>query len=99
MKKIAVLVKDNEVANYPADILVDGEVRKSFNLEFELNALGVNMLFGKSLPSNLIKKLRDSGIIFVKVNSLEDIEGLDFDIDFPDEFKNKRGWKCGKKGF
>jgi len=72
MKKIAVLVKDNEVANYPADILVDGEVRKSFNLEFELNALGVDMLFGKSLPSNLIKKLRDSGIIFVKVNSLED---------------------------
>jgi len=47
----------------------------------------------------IIKKLRDKGITFLKVNSLDDIEGLNLDIIMPKEFKNKRGWKCGKKGF
>ncbi|NPA87977.1 MAG: hypothetical protein GXO01_04645 [Epsilonproteobacteria bacterium] len=97
--KTAILVKNNDVASYPADILIDGEVKKSYNLEFELNALGVNMLIAKNLPSEIIKKLRDSGIIFFKINSLDELEGLDLDISFPKEFKNKRGWKCAKKGF
>jgi len=97
--KSAVLIKDNEVASYPADILVDGEIKKSYNLEFELNALGVDMVIAKDMPSSLIKKLRDSGIIFLKVNSLDELEGLDLNIKFPEEFKNKRGWKCAKKGF
>jgi len=97
--KTALLIKDNEIASYPADILVDGEIKKSYNLEFELNALGVNMLIAKDLPSKMIKKLRDSGIIFLKVNSLDELEGLDLNINFPSEFKNKRGWKCATKGF
>jgi hypothetical protein len=57
------------------------------------------MLIGRYLPSKMIKKLRDSGIIFLKVNSLDELEGLDLNISFPNEFKNKRGWKCAKKGF
>jgi len=97
--KTAILIKDNELSSYPADILVDGEIRKSYNLEFELNALGVKMLIAKDLPSGIIKKLRDSGIIFLKINSLDELEGLDLDINYPKEFKNKRGWKCAKKGF
>ena len=98
--KTAILIKNNELAGYPADLLIDGEIKKSYNLEFELNILGVKMLIGKSLPSTLIKKLRDSGIIFVKVSSFEELEGLNLEgVEFLKEFKNKRGWKCAKKGF
>lgn len=97
--KTIVLVKDGELADYPADILVNGEVRKSYNLEFECEKLGIKMVIGCSMPSDVIKKLRDNGIIFMKINSLEELEDLDLDITFPDEFKNRRGWKCGKKGF
>ncbi|GAB6074187.1 hypothetical protein [Nautilia lithotrophica] len=97
--KTILLVKNGELADYPADILVDGEVRKSYNLEFECEKTGAQMVIGKSMPSILIKKLRDNGIIFVKLNSLKDLEDLDIDVKLPDEFRNKRGWKCGKKGF
>ncbi len=97
--KMILLVKDNELADYPADILVDGEIRKSYNLEFECINLGAKILIGKSLPSDLIKKLRDNGIIFMKINSLEELDGLDMEMEFPKEFKNRRGCKCGKKGF
>jgi hypothetical protein len=99
MKKTALLVKNGELADYPADLLIDGEIRKSYNLEFECEQLQIETLIGKSLPSVFIKKLRDKGVVFVKLNSLYEAELLDFDIKLPDEFKNKRGWKCGKKGF
>ena len=36
--KVAVLIKNNEISSYPADLLIDGEVIKSFNIEFELEA-------------------------------------------------------------
>ena len=97
--KIIVLVKDNELGEYPCDILVDGEVRKSHNLEFECEVLNATHIIGKSLPSVLIKKLRDKGVIFIKLNSIEEIDELDLDVKFPPEFSNKRGWKCGRKGF
>jgi len=97
--KTALIVKNNELSDYPGDLLIDGKIYKSYNLEFELSQKNVNILIGKSLSSNLIKKLRDLGITFLKVNSLEELEGLDLDIQFPKEFSNKRGWKCGKKGF
>jgi len=97
--KALILVKDGKLADYPADILVDGEVKKSYNLEFECEKLGVDTLIAKSLPSALIKKLRDNGIIFLRLNSLEELEGIDVSINLPEEFKNKRGWKCAKKGF
>ena len=96
---IAVLVKNNELSGYPADLLINGKVIKSYNLEFECEVNKINMLIGKSLPSGLIKKLRDKGMTFLKVNSLDEIEGLNLDIILPTEFKNKRGWKCGRKGF
>jgi len=97
--KTILLVKNGELADYPADILVDGEVRKSYNLEFECEKTGAEMVIGKSMPSSLIKKLRDKDIIFLKLNSIEEIEELDLNVTFPEEFSNKRGWKCGKKGF
>jgi len=97
--KIAVVVKDNNLSDYPGDLLIDGEVYKSYNLEFELTQKNVKILIAKSLSSNLIKKLRDLGITFLKVNSFDELDGLNLDIKFPQEFKNKRGWKCGKKGF
>ena len=96
---IAVLVKNSKLSDYPADLLIDGEVIKSYNIEFELETKGVNLLIGKSLPSSLIKLLRDKGIIFLKVKSLEELKGLNLDIILPKDFKNKRGWKCAKKGF
>jgi len=96
---IAVLVKNNELSDYPADLLIDGEIIKSYNIEFELESKKVNLLIGKSLPSFLIKSLRDKGIIFLKVNSIKELEGLNLDIILPKDFKNKRGWKCAKKGF
>jgi hypothetical protein len=79
--------------------MVGSEVRKSYNLEFECKTLGIKTVIGRSLPSDLIKKLRDNGIIFMKINSLSDLDGLDMEIKFPEEFKNRRGWKCAKKGF
>jgi len=97
--KTIVLVKDNKLGEYPCDILVDGEVRKSHNLEFECKMLNATYIIGKSLPSILIQKLRDKGIIFIKLNSIDEIDELDLDVKFPSEFSNKRGWKCGKKGF
>ena len=95
----AVMIKDGNLSGYPSDLLIGGEIIKSYNLEFELLAKNVKILIGKHLESILIKKLRDKGITFLKVNSLEEIESLNYDIKFPPEFKNKRGWKCGKKGF
>jgi len=97
--KIAVVVKDNNLSDYPGDLLIDEEVYKSYNLEFELTQKNVKILIAKSLSSNLIKKLRDLGITFLKVNSFSELDGLDLEIKMPLEFKNKRGWKCGKKGF
>ena len=95
----AVMIKDGKLSGYPSDLLINGEIIKSYNLEFELLAKNVKILIGKHLESILIKKLRDKGITFLKINSLEEIESLNYDIEFPPEFKNKRGWKCGKKGF
>ena len=96
---IAVIVKDNEVSEYPGDLLINGKIIKSYNLEFECEVNKITMLIGKGLSSQLIKKLRDKGITFLKVNSLDEINDLDLDIILPLEFSNKRGWKCGKKGF
>ena len=98
-KKIAIIVKNEEVSEYPADLLIDGKIVKSRNLEFECEINKVNLIIAKALPSPLIKKLRDKGVTFLKVNSLKELEGLNLDIIMPKEFKNKRGWKCGKKGF
>ena len=95
----AVMIKEGKLSGYPSDLLIEGEIIKSYNLEFELLTKNVNIIIGKHLNSILIKKLRDKGITFLKVNSLEEIENLNYDIRFPSEFKNKRGWKCGKKGF
>jgi hypothetical protein len=97
--KTALLVKDNELCGYPGDLLIDGEIRKSYNLEFECEMLKIEKLIAKSLPSSLIKKLRDKGVVFIKLKSIDEVKELDLDIKFVDEFKNKRGWKCGKKGF
>ena len=96
---IAVLVKNNELSDYPADLLINGEIIRSYNIKFELEVKKVKLLIGKSLSSSLIKSLRDKGIIFLKVNSLEELKDLNLDIILPKDFKNKRGWKCGKKGF
>ena len=98
--KIAMIVKDNELSDYPGDLYVDGEVRKSLNLEFEMQMIKPDYLVAKSLPAPLIKKLRDLGVVFVKLNSIDELEELNLvDAKFLAEFKNKRGWKCGKKGF
>ena len=99
MRKIAIIVKNNKVSEYPGDLLIDGKIINSYNLEFECEMNNITLLIGKSLPSQLIKKLRDKGVTFLKVNSLKEIEDLNLDIILPTEFKNKRGWKCGKKGF
>jgi hypothetical protein len=97
--KTALLVKDNELCDYPGDLLVDGEVRKSYNLEFECEMLKIEKLIAKSLPSSLIKKLRDKGVVFIKFKSIDEVKDLNLDIQFTPEFKNNRGWKCGKKEF
>jgi len=93
-KMIAMLVKNNKLSGYPADLLIDGKIVKSYNIEFELEAKKVNLLIGKSLPSPLIKSLRDKGITFLKVNSLEELRGLDLDIKFPKDLRFNRGAGC-----
>ena len=79
--KVAILVKDNEISDYPADIFIDGELKKSFNLEFEMQMLKPNYLVARSLPSELIKKLRDLGIIFVKLDSIKELEELNSTLE------------------
>ena len=41
-----------------------------------MQMLKPNYLVAKSLPSELIKKLRDLGIIFVKLDSIKELEEL-----------------------
>ena len=94
---VAILVKNNELSEYPADLLINGEVIKSYNLEFELEAKKVNLLIGKSLLSPLIKSLRDKGITFLKVNSLEELSGLDLYIKLPKDLRFNRGAGCQSK--
>jgi hypothetical protein len=48
------------------------------------------------MPSGLIKKLRDKGVMFLKINSLNELDGFDYDIIVPKEFNIKRGWGCAK---
>ncbi len=95
--RYAVLIKDGEVSDYPADLLIDNEIISGFNLEFELEVKKVDLLIGKSLPSFLIKKLRDKGITFFKVNNFNELEGLNLDIKLPKEIKIKRGNGCQTK--
>jgi hypothetical protein len=97
LMKIAILIKNNEISSYPADLLIDGEVIKSYNIEFELEINKINILIGKSLPSALIKRLREKGIIFLKVNSFNELEGIDLGVDFMKESKIKRGLGCRSK--
>jgi hypothetical protein len=95
--KAAVLVKNGEISSYPADLLIDGEVNKSYNIEFELEMNKIDILIGKSLPSALIKRLREKGITFLKVNSFDELEGIDLGVNFMKESKIKRGLGCGSK--
>ncbi|WP_456479455.1 hypothetical protein [Nautilia sp.] len=90
----AILVKNGELCGYPGDLLINGEVIKSYNLEFECKVNNIKLLIGKYLPGELIKALRESGVMFLKIKSLEELEGLDMDISFPEEFNKKRGWGC-----
>ena len=98
-KKTAILINNNELSGYPADLLIEGRVVKSYNLAFECEMKGIELIIGKSIPSKVIKELRDKGVMFLKINSLDELDGLDCDIIIPKEFKNRRGWKCAKKGF
>jgi len=93
--KVAILIKDKEISEYPADLLIDGKVLPSFNLEFEVEVNNIDLLIGKSLPSSLIKKLRAKGVTFFKVNSIEEIDGLCLNVKLPSDIKIKRGAGCG----
>ena len=92
--KVAVLIKNNEISSYPADLLVDGEVIENCNIEFELEANKIDILIGKSIPSALIKRLREKGIIFLKANSFDELKDIDIDVNFVKESKIKRGIGC-----
>ncbi|NPA10787.1 MAG: hypothetical protein GXO62_00915 [Epsilonproteobacteria bacterium] len=91
--KTAVMVKNNALSAYPCDLLIEGEVLKSYNLAFELKAKGVNIIIGLGLSAELIKKLRDEGITFLKIKNLDELDGVDLDVEFVKE-KLKRGAGC-----
>jgi hypothetical protein len=94
--KAAFLIKDNCISHYPADLLIDNKIVKSYNLLFELKNFNVKVLIGKSLPSELIKELRDNGILFLKANDFDEVDGLDFEFNINKE-KIKRGAGCQSK--
>jgi hypothetical protein len=94
--KIAIAIKNNKLSSYPADLLIDGEIIKSYNLIFELTSKKVNFLIAKSLPSQLIKELREVNITFLKVNSLDELEDLEL-IPLSSYEKIKRGAGCQSK--
>ena len=94
--KIAVLIKNNKISSYPADLLIDGKVIRG-NIELELEAHKIDILVGNSIPSALIKRLREKGIIFLKANSFDELKDIDIDVNFMKESKIKRGIGCGIK--
>ena len=51
---IAVFVKNGEVSEYPADLLINGTIVKSYNLKFECEMNNINLLIGKALSSELL---------------------------------------------
>jgi hypothetical protein len=93
--KTALFFKNGELAGYPSDLLIDGQLVKSYNLLFECEVNNINLLVGKSLSSELIKALKDKGVTFLKIKSLDELEGLDLNVALPDS-KRKRGWGCSK---
>ncbi len=92
----AYIVKNNQLSDYPGDLMIDGEIIKSFNLEFEVEMKGISIIIGKSMPSSLIKKLRDKGVVFVKANSIEEVKDLDIP-QFNKDGTIKRGAGCQPK--
>lgn len=89
---IGILLKDNKLASFPADILIDGKIYKN------IDEIDVKIIAGLSMPSSMIEKLRKKGIMFLKINSIDELKDLDIEINLPQKWQN-RGWKCGKKGF
>ncbi|GAX87644.1 conserved hypothetical protein [Lebetimonas natsushimae] len=89
---IGILFKNNKLSSYPAEILVDEKIYKN------IDEVDVNVIAGLSMPSEMIEKLRKKGIMFLKIKSLDELKDLNIDINVPKEWQ-KRGWKCGKKGF
>jgi hypothetical protein len=89
---IGILFKDNKLASFPADILVDGKIYKN------IDEVDVKIIAGLSMPSSMIEKLRKKGIMFLKIKSLDELKNLEIEVKFPKEWQN-RGWRCGRKGF
>jgi len=94
--RTAVLVKNGEIADFPADLMIDGEICKSYNIIFECEMKKINLVIGKSMPSDVIKSLRDKGIMFLKAKSIQELENVDLEIKIPKNFGKKRGWGCSK---
>ncbi|MEO1958228.1 MAG: hypothetical protein ABGX23_01605 [Nautiliaceae bacterium] len=92
--RVAILVKGDEIGEIGDLLLIDGKILKSYNLEDELK--GINVLVAKYLPSQLIKSLREKGIVFLKASSFKEIEGLDFK-PLLKEGKIKRGAGCQRR--
>lgn len=89
---IGILFKDNKLASFPADILVDGKIYKN------IDEVDVKIIAGLSMPSSMIEKLRKKGVIFLKIRSIDELRDLEIEVNLPKEWQN-RGWKCGRKGF
>ncbi len=89
--RVAILVKGDEIGEIGDWLLIDGEILKNYNLEDELKE--VDILIAKYLPSQLIKSLREKGIIFLKASSFKEIKGLDFK-PLLKEGKIKKGTGC-----
>ncbi len=90
---VAFLIKNDSLAAYPADVVVDGKFIK-FEEIFKLD---VKFVVAKWMPSTLIKNLRENGIVFLKLNSLEEFYELDLSLSFNKDTRIKRGVGCQLK--
>jgi len=94
---IAILIKNNDLSDENGNLLVNGKIYKPKNLINECKKQNIKTLIAKKLNSSLISELRKNGIIFLKLNSIDEIKNLSLDIILPSDFPIKRGWGCSKE--
>jgi hypothetical protein len=90
---IAFLINSDEIADYPSDILINDEIYTNCDFFSVLSFKDCKIACAKSMPAEIISKLRAEGIVFFKVNSIEEAEKF-FDINLNPDSRIKRGVGC-----
>jgi hypothetical protein len=94
--KTAVLLKNGELSSFPADLYIEGEKIECDDFVRCLSQNNVKILIAKFLPSTLISELSKNKIIFIKTDNLENIQGIDINLNVYG-LKMNRGAGCQRR--